>query len=165
MPETRLTIDGLVEKPLALAMIDMAAISQQHQIPDVGALVPGRRGRGVTLRGLLEQAAPHASAAYITLHSTTDDFHASVPLAAVRESGVLVYEVDGQPLPASAGGPIRFLLPDFAACHTAEVDECANVKFVDRLELTANRGFDNRPSTKREHDRLHEAQQQRQEKP
>ncbi|MCE9556062.1 MAG: molybdopterin-dependent oxidoreductase [Planctomycetes bacterium] len=162
MQETRLTIDGLVEKPLTLSMTDLAAIAHQFQVPDVSVLVPGRRGRGVMLHGLLEQAAPHASAAYITLHSTTDDFHASVPLSAVRETGVLVYEVDGQPLPASTGGPFRFLLPDVAACHTAEVDECANVKFVDRLELTGTRGFDNRPSTKREHERLHAAQQQSQ---
>jgi 2-dehydropantoate 2-reductase len=162
MSESRLIVDGLVKKTLSLTAVDLAQVVAQHQVDDVGAVVPGRRGRGVTLRGLLELAVPEASADYLTLHSQSDDFHASVPLAAVRDSGVLVYELDGQPLPASAGGPIRFLLPDTAACHMAEVDECANVKFVTRLELRQGRGFDNRPSTQREHERLHQSQQQQQ---
>ena len=162
MNETKLTINGLVENPLTLSAADLAAIDSQHQIADVGMVVPGRRGRGVMLRAVLELAKPQAKAGYLTLHSTVDDFHASVPLAAVRDSGVLVYQLDGLPLPESAGGPIRFLLPDSAACHTAEVDECANVKFVDRLELSAAKGPDNRPSTLREHERLHEAERQRQ---
>ncbi|MCE9548125.1 MAG: molybdopterin-dependent oxidoreductase [Planctomycetia bacterium] len=151
-----LTVDGLVEKPLALSAADLAAIDVQYQVPDVGTIVPGRRGRGVLLRGLLALARPKSDGDYLTLHSTADDFHASVPLSSVRDVGVLVYEIDGQPLPKSAGGPLRFLLPDSAACHTAEIDECANVKFVDRLEVTAGRGHDNRPSTVDEHARLHQ---------
>ena len=35
----------------------------------------------------------------------------------------MIYRLDGQPLPAKAGGPVRFFIPDFAACHTAEIDE------------------------------------------
>jgi len=157
-----LTIDGLVANPLSLSAAEFSAVAAEHQIPDVSQVVPGRQGRGVTLRGLLALAHPQPGADYLTLHSTSDDFHASVPLSAIRDTGILVYELNGQPLPVTAGGPIRFLLPDTAACHTAEVDECANVKFVDRLELRSGRGFDNRPSTKREHERLHQQQQQQQ---
>ena len=94
-------------------------------------------------------------AAWLTLHASADNFHASVPLESVREQGLLVYSLDGQPLPAKSGGPVRFLIPDVAACHTHEVDECANVKFVDRLELSAARGFDNRPEDERAHAALH----------
>ena len=56
----------------------------------------------------------------------------------------VIYELDGEPLPISAGGPIRFYIPDHAACHTAEVDECANVKFVDLIELSTGKGLDTR---------------------
>ena len=102
---------------------------------------PGRHAR---------RAAWHTSAfarrrAYLTLHSAADDFHASIPLAAVRDRRCLIYRLDGAPLPAKAGGPVRFLIPDHAACHTAEIDECANVKFVDHIELSVERGHDNRP--------------------
>jgi DMSO/TMAO reductase YedYZ molybdopterin-dependent catalytic subunit len=96
------------------------------------------------------------AARWLTLHSSKDNFHASVPLDAVRDRAIIIYELDGQPLPEKSGGPFRFLIPDFAACHMAEVDECANVKFVDRIELTANRGFDNRPKDDAEHAKLHQ---------
>ncbi len=157
--ESVLRIDGLVERAVVLSSADLAAVDARHQLADVGSIVAGKRGRGVLLRGLLELARPQAEADYLTLHAAADDFHASVPLSAVRDVGVLVYELDGEPLPLKSGGPIRFLLPDSAACHTAEIDECANVKFVDRLQLTAGRGQDNRPSTAAEHARLHEAEQ------
>jgi 2-dehydropantoate 2-reductase len=159
VPDIRVVVDGLVERPLALSSTELRAVEAAHQVAYVSKIVPGRHGKGVMLRGLLNLAGPRTEADYLTLHSDADDFHASVPLAAVADRGVLVYELDGQPLPASAGGPVRFLLPDTAACHTAEVDECANVKFVNRLELSAGRGRDNRPSTLREHQKLHEAQQ------
>jgi len=39
--------------------------------------------------------------------------------------------------------------------ETSTTDECANVKFVDHLEITRERGHDNRPATESEHARLH----------
>jgi DMSO/TMAO reductase YedYZ molybdopterin-dependent catalytic subunit len=121
-----------------------------------------RKGRAVTLAGLLALAQPRPAARYMSVHATADDFHASIPLDAVRARAVLIYQLEGRPLPASAGGPVRLLIPDFAACHTAEVDECANVKFVDRIELTAERGFDNRPHDEVAHAELHRAEDARQ---
>ncbi len=89
------------------------------------------------------------------MHASNDDFHASIPLDSVRERAILIYRVNGQPLPQSAGGPLRFYIPDFAACRTAEVDECANVKFVDRIELSFERGQDNRPQDEQSHAKIH----------
>jgi 2-dehydropantoate 2-reductase len=153
--ETRLRIDGEVETALALSRSDLAAIEGVAQIPDMTRVDPKRRGKAVKLAAVLAAARPRGTATYLTLHSATDDFHASVPLEAVRERGLVIYELDGQPLPASAGGPFRFYIPDFAACHSAEVDECANVKFVDRIELTQGKGFDNRPEDEKQHAELH----------
>jgi hypothetical protein len=70
----------------------------------------------------------------------------------------LIYQLDGQPLSVENGGPFRFSIPDFAACHTHEIDECANVKFVDHIELTPAAGFDNRPHDGQSHEELHERQ-------
>jgi DMSO/TMAO reductase YedYZ molybdopterin-dependent catalytic subunit len=109
----------------------------------------------VTLESVLRRAGPTAAANYLTLHASADNFHASVPLAAVRGEGIVVYRLDGSPLPVRNGGPIRFLIKDPAACHTDELDDCANVKFVDRIELTAGKGLDTRPETEDEHERLH----------
>jgi DMSO/TMAO reductase YedYZ molybdopterin-dependent catalytic subunit len=156
MTPTTLTIAGEVHWPLSLSFADLAALGDEFQVRDVGRLDPKRKGDAVKLAGLLARARPKASARYLTLHSSTDDFHASIPLDAVRDSAILIYGLDGAPLPSSAGGPVRFFIPDFAACHTSEIDECANVKFVDRIELTPDRGQDNRPHDEKQHAERHE---------
>lgn len=150
-----LRISGEVERPLLLKFTDLENISPTWQEPDVGRLVPGRKGDAVRLEGLLQMAGVRPQAAYLTLHASRDDFHASIPLAAVREQALLVYRLEGRPLPDAAGGPVRFLIPDPARCHTAEVDECASVKFVDHIELERNKGRDNRPADERAHQALH----------
>ena len=150
-----LRIDGEVDSPQSLTFSDLAAIDPVHQIDDVSRLVPARKGRGIALAGLLQLSRPSASATYLTLHASADDFHASIPLSSVRESGFFIYANDEGPLGVKEGGPVRFFIPDHAACHSAEVDECANVKFVDRVELTAGKGFDNRPQDDAEHEALH----------
>jgi DMSO/TMAO reductase YedYZ molybdopterin-dependent catalytic subunit len=124
-------------------------------VQDVRRLGATRPGDAVRLAGLLQRAGCRPAARYLGLHSETDNFHASIPLDAVRERGLLIYRADGRPLPVSAGGPFRFFIPDHHACHTDEIDECANVKFLDHIELTARRGFDNRPQDDQEHARLH----------
>jgi DMSO/TMAO reductase YedYZ molybdopterin-dependent catalytic subunit len=150
-----LRISGEVERSQQLSADDLAAIDAQYQIPDVSTLDPKRRGQAVKLAGVLALVGARPSATFLTLHSSADDFHASIPLAAVRDRAVLIYALDGEPLPVKAGGPLRFFIPDFAACHSADVDECANVKFVDHIELTAKRGHDNRPTDEAEHAELH----------
>jgi DMSO/TMAO reductase YedYZ molybdopterin-dependent catalytic subunit len=153
-----LTIAGEVAHQCTLTFDDLAGIAAEHQVPDVNRLVPGRKGDAVKLAGILQLVQPRQTAKYLGLHSATDDFHASIPLAAVADRALVIYRLDGQPLPAKAGGPARFFIPDFVACHTHEIDECANVKFVDRIELTAEKGFDNRPHDGAEHEELHRKQ-------
>src|SRR5688500_145437 len=153
-----LIIGGEVAQPSTLTFADLSAIAAEYQVADVGRIVPGRKGDAVKFEGILQAVKPRATAKYLGLHSSTDDFHASIPLAAVAERALVIYRLDGQPLPVKAGGPVRFFIPDFAACHTEEIDECANVKFVDRIELTATKGFDNRPHDGAEHEELHRKQ-------
>jgi DMSO/TMAO reductase YedYZ molybdopterin-dependent catalytic subunit len=151
-----LSIDGDVESPLTLSYDDLAALDAAFQVADVSRLDPKRKGDAVKLAGVLARVRPKPSARYLTLHASRDDFHASIPLDAVRERAILIYRLAAAPLPESAGGPIRFFIPDFAACHTSEIDECANVKFVDRLEFSAAPGQDNRPHDEKQHAELHE---------
>ena len=154
-----LNITGQVDQPRSLTFTDFAAIEAAYQVADVSRLVPGRKGDAVHFAGIMALVKPQASARYLGLHSSTDDFHASIPLAAVADRALVIYRLDGQPLPIKAGGPVRFFIPDFAACHTDEIDECANVKFVDRIELTAAKGFDNRPHDGAQHEALHAKEQ------
>jgi DMSO/TMAO reductase YedYZ molybdopterin-dependent catalytic subunit len=153
-----LKITGEVAQPRTLTYDNLASIGTEHQVPDVSRLIPGRQGDAVKLAGIMELIKPTEKAKYLGLHASADDFHASIPLAAVLDRALVIYRLNGQPLPAKAGGPVRFFIPDFAACHTDEIDECANVKFVDSLELTADRGFDNRPHDGDSHAEVHARQ-------
>jgi DMSO/TMAO reductase YedYZ molybdopterin-dependent catalytic subunit len=151
-----LTVEGEVTERRELTWADLAAIDATWQLDDVRKIDPKRTGGAVALEGILQLVGLKSSASYLTLHSKADDFHASIPLASVRNLGYFVYHQQARPLEAAAGGPVRFLIRDFAACHSSEVDECANVKFVDRIELSIEKGFDNRPLDDKSHEELHQ---------
>ncbi len=156
--EILLLVDGAVENRLELRYADLAALPVSQQVPDVSRFHPKRQGDGVVLEAILERARPRAEANYLTLHADRDDFHVSVPLAAVRAEGVVVYHRAGRPLETDQGGPVRFLILDPAACHTSELDDCANVKYLSRIELAVRRGRDTRPQNEEEHAKLHAIQ-------
>jgi len=150
-----LRIDGLCARPGSFSIADLAQLPAAYQIPDVSKIDPKRQGSAVTLAGLLALVDAQPAASYLGLHASADNFHASVPLPAVKERAILIYQVAGEPLAVKAGGPFRFYIPDYASCKTDEVDECANVKFVDHIELTVAKGLDNRPEDEAEHAALH----------
>ena len=153
--EILLRVDGEVDRPAKLTLADLSAIDAAHQVADAGTLSPNRKGAAVTLEGLLLLVGARLSAKYLTLHASADDFHASVPLEAVRGQGYFVYRLGEQPLPTSDGGPIRFFIPDPEACQAGEVDECANVKFLEEIILTSGKGKDTRPQDEDEHAAIH----------
>ena len=150
-----LRIDGEVERPMQLRFEDFQSIAPRHQIADVSRIDPKRKGSGVHLAAVMELVGVKSSARYLGLHSSLDDFHASIPIEPVQKRGLFIYQLDEQPLDTKQGGPIRFYIPDFAECHTEEIDECANVKFVDYVEFSNERGFDNRPEDDEQHEALH----------
>jgi DMSO/TMAO reductase YedYZ molybdopterin-dependent catalytic subunit len=154
-----LKVDGAVENPLELTFDDLAALPESSQIADVSRFQPKRQGDGVALEAILERTRPRPEANYLTLHADRDDFHVSIPLGAVRGEGIVVYRLGSARLGPEQGGPIRFLIRDPAACHTDELDDCANVKYLSRIELTVRRGRDTRPADEAAHAALHRAEQ------
>ena len=145
-------VKGLIEGgPVEHDRERCAGVAERHQIADVGALVRGRKGRAVTLKGLLEQSPPLREARYLNVTSADASFAVSVPLVELGEA-VLVYEVDGKPLDPGKDGPFRMLVP-------GHPDLCVNVKQVVELELAAEPGRDTRPTDDAEHEALHSAQE------
>jgi DMSO/TMAO reductase YedYZ molybdopterin-dependent catalytic subunit len=155
-----LKIEGAVESPLNLSFNDLAAFPESAQLRDVSRFQPSRKGDGVTLDAILDRVKPKSEANYLTLHADRDDFHVSIPLEAVRAEAVVVYRVGEESLPLEQGGPIRFLIKDPSACHTSELDDCANVKYLSRIELTIRKGRDTRPTDEAAHAALHQAQEE-----
>src|SRR2546430_1795815 len=104
-----LRVDGAVEDPLGLRFEDFEGLPERFHVPDVSRFHPQRRGDGVALEALLERARPRPEANYLTLHADRDDFHVSIPLAAVRGEAVVVYKRGAERLAETDGGPVRFL--------------------------------------------------------
>ena len=146
-----LEVDGLVDNARTFTFEAMAELPDQ--IEDVSAVSGGRQGGAVTLADLIGASQPREDGRYITLHA--DDYTASVPLSAVAAHALLVYRLNDAPLPAAQGGPVRFLIPDVSACGTDEVDQCASVKRLQRITVTAERGQDSRPKNRVQHVELH----------
>ncbi|MFM7591705.1 MAG: molybdopterin-dependent oxidoreductase, partial [Isosphaeraceae bacterium] len=141
MDQPFLRIDGLVAEAQVLTRQQLEALPDSAQVLDVSRFEAKKQGDAVTLDSLLSLAGVLPEANYMTLHAGRDDFHVSVPLDAVRAEGLLIYKIGNDDLAVSQGGPFRFLIRDFAACHSAELDDCANVKFLDRIELTQRKGL------------------------
>lgn len=156
MSRTILKISGEVKAPQEFTYQDLLDLAAEYQVPDFKTVVPNRPGVAVKLQAVLDAAKVRDTAKFLGLHSSHDNFHASIPLAEVRERGYVIYGFDDSPLPQAKGGPVRFFIPDHAQCNTEDIDECANVKFVDHMEFTSTRGFDNRPTDEEEHAKLHE---------
>lgn len=150
-----LKIEGAVENPLDLRFEDLDGLPESSRVPDVSRFHPQRKGDGVTLDAILEQARPRPEANYLTLHADRDDFHVSIPLQAVRNEAVVVYKLGDARLGVKEGGPVRFIIKDPSACHTSELDDCANVKYLSRIELSIRRGRDTRPADEAAHAALH----------
>jgi 2-dehydropantoate 2-reductase len=136
-----LRIEGAVVQPVTLDRETLAKLPAEHQVSDLATIMPNLKGKAIRVKGILEVPALAVGADHITFHSQDGQFAASLTVKQAAEHGVLVYELDGQPMPASKGGPFRLVAPGLG-------DLCANVKGVSRIELTKGPGKDTRPSRK-----------------
>jgi DMSO/TMAO reductase YedYZ molybdopterin-dependent catalytic subunit len=128
-----LSVDGLVAKPQRLTLEDVAALPrtscegvlQCDHRADAGNQV----WQGISLREIIQLAQPQPEARYVRVHA--QDYCVPFDLTDIDEA-VLVDVIDGQPLSKERGAPWRVFVPA-SQCHV-------NVKWVNRLELTATRG-------------------------
>ena len=132
-------IDGAVVQAVSLDRVAMQQLPSEHQIDDVSRKMPSMRGRAITVKGLLDIPALQLDADHVTFHSANGQYAATLTLAQAKEFGLLVYELDGEPLADGKGGPFRLITPGLG-------DLCANVKGVNRIEVRRGAGKDTRPS-------------------
>jgi len=134
-------IDGAVVQPVTLTRAALAHLPQEHHVEDVSQVMPSMRGRAIRVKGLLEIPALAVESDHVTFHSIDGKYAATLTLQQARDFGLLLYELDGQPLPDGKGGPYRLVTPGLG-------DLCANVKAVGRIEVRAGSGKDMRPSVR-----------------
>ena len=133
-------IDGAVVQPVSLDRAAIAALPAEQQL-DISTVMPNMKGKGIRLKALLDVPALAINADHVTVQSGDGKYSACLTLAQALEWGVLLYELDGEPLPESKGGPFRLVTHGLG-------DLCANVKGVARIEVTIGRGTDTRPSVR-----------------
>lgn len=141
-----LRVAGLVEGATEVGAEELSRLPAADQVPDVGALVPGREGRGVRVAALVAAARAKPGATHVALTSEDGKARASLTLDEAARA-VLVYEHRGQALPVAQGGPFRLLVPGAR-------DACLNVKHVATLEVGTGAQGDLCGHTAEDHARL-----------
>ena len=131
-------IDGAVVQAVSLDPAALRQLPEEHHVADVSTVMPGMTGKAIRVKGLLDVPALAIEADHVTFHSLDGKYAATLTLQQAREFGLLLYELNGAPLPDGKGGPYRLITPGLG-------DLCANVKGVGRIEVRVGNGKDTRP--------------------
>jgi DMSO/TMAO reductase YedYZ molybdopterin-dependent catalytic subunit len=142
-----LEVTGLVSQPLKLSYSDLLLMStvRLHSTIECAGNLSGGKGvgnavwSGVSLATLLKQAGIKAHASYAALHGADTGsgedvppdthFARAIPLEkALSDSTLLAYEMNGSPLPAEHGFPLRALVAGWYGMDS--------VKWLTRVEIT-----------------------------
>jgi DMSO/TMAO reductase YedYZ molybdopterin-dependent catalytic subunit len=118
--EWTLQIDGLVENPLKLTLDELRAFPAISQVitlecisnPVGGDLISTARWTGARLKDVLDRAGMDhtATEAYVT---AVDGFYESIVMSDIFDPRtLLVYEMNGLPLPQEHGFPLRVYIPN-----------------------------------------------------
>jgi sulfoxide reductase catalytic subunit YedY len=110
----RLRVDGLVERPLELTLDDLRALpptEQRSRMKCVECWSAPATWLGVSGADLMATARPLAAASHLTFDAA-DGYDTTLPLSVVMAPrSLLVYGMDGGPLPAGNGYPLRLIVP------------------------------------------------------
>lgn len=140
-----LLIDGLVEVPVELSYSNLLSFEQSTQITDFhcveGWTVPEIEWSGIRFKELLDRVRPLPSAKYVVFHALGKTSPAPrgqshyieafrlADLLAPAQKIMLALKIDGKPLSAERGAPLRVIAPYRQAYKS--------IKFVSRVEFTA----------------------------
>jgi DMSO/TMAO reductase YedYZ molybdopterin-dependent catalytic subunit len=130
----RLSVGGLVSKPLTLDYAQLRALPRVEQVSTfhcvTGWTVKDVRWAGVRMSDVIGPAGPRAHARalrFVSAEQPYDDY-LSREQAALHDV-LLAYEMDGKPLSRGHGAPLRVVIPEMYGYK--------NVKWLERIELVS----------------------------
>ncbi len=129
----KLTMEGLVDKTLAIGYNELLKLESEEQITDFhcveGWSVDDVKWKGIRLKTLFDMAGLKPEAAYATFHSASGIYSDSLSIREALEPDVmLAYMENDEPLPEEQGRPLRLVMPRMFGYK--------NVKWVNRITLT-----------------------------
>jgi DMSO/TMAO reductase YedYZ molybdopterin-dependent catalytic subunit len=134
----RLSIDGLVRRPVELSYHDLLALPRAEQVSTfhcvTGWTVDHVHWGGARFGDLLALARPLPQAHAAHFVSAEIPYNDYLTLADVSLPDVmLAYEMDGGPIPQEHGAPVRVVIPQMYGYK--------NVKWVNRITLVPKQGL------------------------
>ena len=140
----RLRVHGMVANELELTFADLLARDQVERYITLscvsnevgGGLIGNALWQGVLLRPLLEEAGLDPAATQVVSRSI-DGWSCGSPTSAIMDGrdAMLAIAMNGEPLPAEHGYPVRLVVPGLYGYVSA-------TKWVTEIELTTWEGFD-----------------------
>ncbi|WP_144766181.1 molybdopterin-dependent oxidoreductase [Curtobacterium sp. 9128] len=148
--EVTLTWDELLALPLEEHLATLSCVSNEVG----GDLIGNARWLGYPIRELLARAVPKAGADMV-LSRSIDGFTAGTPLDVLQDDGtdaMLAVGMNGEPLPAEHGFPVRMVVPGLFGYVSATkwVTEMEVTRFADAQGYWTPRGWSERGPVKLE---------------
>ncbi|WP_188037628.1 molybdopterin-dependent oxidoreductase, partial [Actinotalea sp. JY-7885] len=138
--EVTLALDELLAEDLVEAHVTLACVSN----PVGGDLVGTALWLGLPVRALLERAGPLPGADMV-LSTSADGFTASTPLPVLLDDrdALLAVGMNGDPLPAAHGFPVRMVVPGLFGYVSATkwLTDLEVTRFADREAYWTARGW------------------------
>lgn len=129
----RLSIDGLVDRPLSLSIPELQGLPATQLVKDFQCVTGWRVSKvawtGVALSALLVQAGVRPEARAVTFGSFDGSYTESLTLdQAHRPDVVVAYSMEGGPVSREHGGPVRL--------YVAPMYGYKSCKWLDRVTVT-----------------------------
>lgn len=132
----RLTVDGLVGKPLDLSYDDVLNLTPVDRLITLYCVTGWQATmlwRGVQLSELLDLASVDSEANTVIFHCV-DNYTTSMPLATIIDNKlIMAYQANGLPIPDEMGFPFIIVAEDKLGYKWA--------RWVIRIELSADAGY------------------------
>lgn len=153
--EWSLRIHGMVEQEVTIGWDELLALPLEESYTTLtcvsnevgGDLIGNALWLGYPIRELLKRARPEAGADMV-LSRSVDGFTASSPIEALTDerNAILAVAMNGQPLPAEHGFPVRMVVPGLYGYVSATkwVVELEVTTFADRTAYWTDRGWSER---------------------